>query len=136
MFLPKSDVFKDLRQEAINDISEIAHRESFEPGTRLFSKGDPANYFYILVEGSVRLTIGEKNHREYQVKNLGEIFGWSAVVGNDGYTAAAECVSAVTLLKIGKTDLEKVFDAHERSGRKFYMSLAKQLGQRLIDMHS
>jgi CRP-like cAMP-binding protein len=135
MFLPKSDVFKDFTQEAINEISEIAVQESHDKGTALFSKGDPAKYFYLLVEGSVGLIIGEENPKEYVVKNLGEAFGWSSVVGNETYTARAECLARTKLLKIEKTDLEKVFDEHERSGRKFYQSLAKALGQRLMDLH-
>jgi CRP-like cAMP-binding protein len=135
MFLPRSDIFKDLRQEAINDISEIAVEETYDRSATLFSAGDAANHFYILVKGSVLLTIGDTVPKEYVVHNLGETFGWSSVVGNECYTAAAKCLTPAKVLKINKTDLEKVFDAHERSGRKFYMSLARQLGQRLIDMH-
>lgn len=135
MFLPKSDVFKDLNHEAINEISEIAHEETYQQGTTLFSKNDPANHFYILVEGSVKLTIGEHNHKEYVVKNLGETFGWSSVVGNTSYTAQASCLVPTKLLKIHKSDLDRVFDAYEESGRRFYQRLAKALGRRLIDLH-
>jgi CRP-like cAMP-binding protein len=135
MFLTKTDIFKDLRQEAINDISEIAVEERYERGAALFLKDDPALHFFILVEGSVMLTIGEQKPKEYVVHNLGEAFGWSSVVGNDRYTAKAVCLTPTKLLKIDKNALERVFDAHERSGRKFYMSLARQLGQRLMDMH-
>ena len=135
MFLPKSNIFKDLRQEAINEISEVAVEESYDRGTTLFSAGDAANHFYILVNGSVLLTIGDNVPKEYVVHNLGETFGWSSVVGNQTYTAHAKCLTPAKILKIDKTALEKVFDAHERSGRKFYMRLARQLGQRLIDMH-
>lgn len=135
MFLPRSDVFKDLRQEAINEISEIATEENHDTGAAIFSGGDPARNFYILVQGQVKLSIGRNSHREYLVSNLGEAFGWSSVVGNDSYTASAECLSPTKVLKIDRERLERVFDAHERSGRKFYMSLAKQLGKRLIDMH-
>jgi CRP-like cAMP-binding protein len=135
MFLTKSDFFKDMRQEAINEISEIAVEELHDAGIRLFSPGDPANDFYLLMSGSVRISIGKANHKEYVVQNLGESFGWSSVVGNDTYTAEATCMAPTRLLKICKTDLEKVFENHERSGRKFYLTLARQLGQRLIDMH-
>jgi CRP-like cAMP-binding protein len=135
MFLTKSDFFKDMRQEAIHEISEIASEESHDTGVRLFSPGDPANDFYLLMDGSVRISIGTANHQEYVVKNLGEAFGWSSVVGNDRYTAEATCMAPTKLLKISKTDLERVFENHERSGRKFYLTLARQLGQRLIDMH-
>jgi CRP-like cAMP-binding protein len=135
MFLPKTDIFKELTQDAVNAISEIAVEESYDRGAVLFSSKDPANHFYILVKGSVQLSIGEESPKEYIVRNLGEAFGWSSVVGNDSYTAAAQCLVPSKVLKINKSDLEKVFDAHERSGRKFYRSLAKQLGQRLMDMH-
>lgn len=135
MFLLKSDIFKDLRREAVDEISEIAVEEIHGLGSKLFSAGDPADHFYILVDGSVQISVGLNNHREYVVGNLGEAFGWSSVVGNNTYTAEAMCMAPTKLLKIYKTDLERVFDNHERSGRKFYMSLARQLGQRLIDMH-
>jgi CRP-like cAMP-binding protein len=135
MFLQKSDIFKDLRQEAVNEISEVAIEATYDRGATLFASGDSADYFYILVNGSVQLSIGEENPKEYIVHNLGEAFGWSSVVGNDCYTASAQCLIPTKVLKISKTDLEKVFDAHERSGRKFYKGLAKQLGQRLMDMH-
>ncbi len=136
MFLPRSEIFKDLRQEAVNEISEIAKEENHDRGALLFAASDPAHHFYILVNGSVQLSLGQEKTREYIVHNLGEAFGWSAVVGNHTYTARAQCLVPTTVLKINKLQLEKVFDAHERSGRKFYMSLAKQLGQRLIDMHT
>jgi CRP-like cAMP-binding protein len=136
MFLLKSDIFKDLRQEAVHDISEIAIEEGHDPGSKLFSAGDPAEHFYILVEGRVRINIGKTNQKEYVVGNLGEAFGWSSLVGNKTYTADATCLAPTRLLKINKSDLEKVFDNHERSGRKFYMSLSRQLGQRLMDLHA
>ena len=135
MFLPKSEIFKDLRQEAINEISEIAVEESYNEGKTLFAAGDAATDFYILVQGRVQLSIGENRRSEYVVGNLGESFGWSSVVGNDAYTAEAHCLDPTKVLRIDKTELEKVFDAHERSGRKFYRTLARQLGQRLMDMH-
>ena len=135
MFLPKSDVFKDLRQEAVNEISEVAVEESWGEGAVLFSCGDPANYLYLLVEGRAKLGIGDETNTTYVVERLGEAFGWSSVVGRESYCASAECLAPTKVLKIDKTDLEKVFDAHERSGRKFYRSLAASLGQRLIDMH-
>lgn len=136
MFLLKSDIFKDMTLDAVNDISEIVVEESYDSGSPLFAAGDPADHFYILVEGKVQIAIGKTNRKEYVVRNLGEAFGWSSVVGNDTYTAEAMCLAPTKLLKIHKTDLEKVFDSHERSGRKFYMGLARQLGQRLMDMHS
>ncbi|MDQ7784180.1 MAG: cyclic nucleotide-binding domain-containing protein [Desulfomonilaceae bacterium] len=135
MFLPKIDVFKDLRQEAINEISEIAIEESYQKDAVLFSAGDPAEHFYILVEGNVELAVGDAASSRYAVNRIGESFGWSSVVGRSGYAARAQCVAPSRILKIRSSDLEKVFDAHARSGRVFYRRLAEALGQRWVDLH-
>jgi len=135
MFLPKTDMFKDLRQEAINDISEIAAEETHPKGTVLFSTGESATNFYLLVEGKIALTIGEGPSSHYTVNRIGESFGWSSVVGRGTYSATAECLAPTKVMKIDRAALERVFDAHARSGRVFYKGLAKAMGERWLDLH-
>lgn len=135
MFLPKSDVFKDLRQEAINDISEIAVQESYDTGTVLFSAGDPAQAFYILVEGRVGLSIGDAGTTHYTVNRIGESFGWSSVVGRSSYSSRAECMEPTKLMRIDNRELEGVFENHEYSGHQFFRRLAGALGERWIELH-
>ncbi len=136
MFIPRIDLFKDLRQEAINEISELATEETYEPGAILFTTGQPANDFFILVEGKVRIGIGHNAKVDYVVDRIGEAFGWSSVVGRDNYSSEAQCIEPTKCLRMSKEGMERIFDAHERSGRKFYRRLAAELGQRLIDMHT
>lgn len=129
MFLLKSDILAHLRQEAVHDISEIGIEEGRGSGSTEFSTGDPAYHLYVPVGGRVRINIGKTNRKEYVLGNLGEAFGLSVVVGNNiTYTADAICAAPTRLLKSDLSDLEKVFDNHERSGRKLYMSLARKLG--------
>ena len=135
MFLPHTKVFKDIRQEAIDDISKIAVEEIHEEGAALFSAGEPAKDFYILVEGTVGLAIGSEATSHYTVSQIGESFGWSSLVGRDCYSANAECLEPTKVIRIGSVELEKVFDAHARSGRVFYRRLAEALGQRWLDVH-
>ena len=133
MFVPKGDVFKDLRRETVDEISDIAIEESYDKGAVLFSRGDPANHFYILVNGSVRLRIGQQATIDYVVGNLGEAFGWSSVVDRECYTASAECLAPTKLMKINKDSLQLIFDRHPDSGTVFYKRLAQEIGTRLID---
>ena len=135
MFLPHTKVFKDIRQEAIDDISKIAVEEMHGKGTMLFSAGSQAKDFYILVDGTVGLTIGNEATAHYTVSEIGESFGWSSLVGRDFYSANAECLEPTKVIRIGSAELEKVFDAHARSGRVFYRRLAEALGQRWLDAH-
>lgn len=135
MFLPKSDIFKDLRQEAVSDISEAAVEETHGKGDMLFSAGDPATSFYILVEGKIGLRIGKGASSHYTVNRIGESFGWSSVVGRDCYSATAECLAPTKVMRIDRKDLERVFDAHARSGRVFFRGLAKSMGERWLEVH-
>jgi len=135
MFLPKTDMFKDLRQEAIHEISEIAAEETHPNGTVLFFSGEPATHFYLLVEGKVGLTIGDGPSSHYTLSRIGESFGWSSVVGRETYSATAECLAPSKVMKIDRLKLELVFDAHARSGRVFFRGLAKAMGERWIDLH-
>lgn len=135
MFLPQSQMFKDIRQETISEISEIAIEEQCEKGTTLFREGDPARYLYVLVEGKVLLTIDDAPTPHYVATKMGELFGWSSAVGRQFYSARAECLTKTTLMKVDRSDLERVFDEHPRSGKVFYKLLAEALGQRWIDLN-
>lgn len=134
MFLPKSDIFKDIRQEAIHEISEVAVEEKHEKGAVLFREGEPARYFYVLVEGKVLLTIEDAATPHYLADKIGELFGWSSAVGRKWYSATAECLAPTIVMKVDRSDLERVLDEHPRSGRVFYRLLAEALGQRWIDL--
>jgi CRP/FNR family cyclic AMP-dependent transcriptional regulator len=135
MFLPKTDIFKDIRQEAIAEITDAAVEETCDKGTVLFSAGDPVHNVFFLVEGAVELTIGNRATSHYTVNRIGELFGWSSVVGRDSYSAGATCLAPTKVIKIHRKSLESVFDAHARSGRVFYSRLAEAMGQRWLDMH-
>jgi len=135
MFLPKSYIFKDMRQEAINEISEIAFEEKHEKGAVLFREGGSATYLYVLVEGKVLMTIDDAATPHYVATKMGELFGWSSAVGRDFYSATAGCLAPTIVLKVDRVDLERVFDEHPRSGKVFYRLLAGSLGQRWIDLN-
>ncbi len=135
MFVSMGNMFKDMRQETISEISEIAYEESHEQGTVLFREGDAAKYLYVLVRGKVLLTIDDAATPHYAASEIGEFFGWSSAVGRSCYSARAECLTPTIVMKIDRVDLDRVFDEHPRSGRVFYRLLAEALGQRWVDLN-
>jgi CRP/FNR family cyclic AMP-dependent transcriptional regulator len=131
MFIQQADLFREVNQEAMNEISSIMVEQSYDQGTILFAEGDPANHFFILREGRVRLAIGKEAAIDYPV-SPGEAFGWSSLVGRDTYTAQAECETACKLVKIEKESLRRILEGHPESGMAFFRGLAGAIGQRLI----
>lgn len=132
MFVQEADLFKGLDQEFMNEVSKIMVEQSSGKGDVLFNEGDPAGNFYVLMEGRVRLSLGRGGEIEYTVSSPGEAFGWSSLVGRDVYTAQAECLTPCRLIKIGKENLNKIFEKHPESGMLFFRQLAGAIGQRLI----
>lgn len=132
MFIQQADLFREVNQETTIEISSIMVEQSYDEGTILFAEGDPANHFFILKEGRVRLAVGKEAAIDYPVSTPGEAFGWSSLVGRDTYTAQAECETECKLIKIEKESLQKVFERHPDSGMAFFKGLAGAIGQRLI----
>lgn len=132
MFLKEADLFMGLSQETMNEIAKIMVEESYDKGALLFSEGDPAQYFYVLEEGKVRLALGKEAKIDYTVSNPGEAFGWSALVDRQCYTAAAECESPTKVIKIEKDQLNKILEKQPGNGMMFFKRLAGAIGERLI----
>ncbi len=132
MFIQETDLFKEVSQEAMNEIATIMVEQSYDKGAILFAEGDPADYFFILKEGRVRLAVGREAEIDYPVSRPGEAFGWSSLVGREVYTAQVECEIPCKVIKIEKESLQEIFRKHPESGMFFFKRLAGAIGQRLI----
>jgi len=59
MLIDQGDLLWGMDFLFVNDFMAVSDKVHFEKGTVIFREGDKADYFYTLVEGRVRLTIGE-----------------------------------------------------------------------------
>jgi CRP-like cAMP-binding protein len=114
------------------DISETSsHRE----GEILFRENDPAKFFFILLNGCVKLSVGEAEKVVYRAKLNGEAFGWSSLIGGDVYSASAECLEATKLLKTDRDKLSRILEEDAENGIIFFKQLAATLGKRLLQTY-
>jgi CRP-like cAMP-binding protein len=136
MFIREAELFKGLSQAIMNEISNNVIEESYKEGDFIIKEGDSADHFYILQEGKIRLSVGEKGRITYMVSTSGDAFGWSSLVDRDAYTASAECIVPSKLIKIEKEKLNKIFEKDPASGLIFFKRLAEIVGQRLINCYN
>ena len=94
MYLKQKDIFWAMNKEFVKEVMDIAVTESHQQGEWLFHGGDPANAFYILLKGRVKLILGETGHVVYIVSNAGEAFGWSSLIDRGSFSASAGANSA------------------------------------------
>jgi CRP-like cAMP-binding protein len=112
--------FSLLNDSQLKAIAMIAEEESIPSGATILEEGEPAEYFYLLLEGSVDLfyTIKADYHPEQRrevpvgVINPGEPFGISALIEPHVLTSttrsAADCkvinVEALALRRLLEND--------------------------------
>jgi len=132
MYIQQSDLFWGMDRNFVKEVMEIAARESYQKGDFLFHEGDPANYFYILIKGRIKLTVGESGPVVYTVDNAGEAFGWSSLIGREEYSASGQCLEPTVLDNFQAGQIQKVIEKYPDQGLVFFKRLAELLGHRLL----
>ena len=132
MYLKQKDIFRSMNKSFVKKIMNVSMTESYEEGELLFQEGDPANQFYILLKGRIRLTLGETGQSIYIVSHAGEAFGWSSLIDRETYTASAECMTPVKLLRFDQEKVLELFEEDPANGLVFFKRLAGILGSRLL----
>jgi CRP-like cAMP-binding protein len=135
MYIDTAYLFEGMREKTREKILKTAVGESHALGDFLFHQDDPARDFYILTEGRVRISVGPQGRLAHVASDPGDIIGWSSLVGNNTYTASAECLGPVKVSKIEKSQLDKILLEDPVSGMTFFKHLAALIGRRLVDSY-
>ncbi|MSM39820.1 MAG: cyclic nucleotide-binding domain-containing protein [Geobacter sp.] len=92
--LKKSLLFSGLNDGNLGEVAEIATRRSIAKGETLFSEGEPANGFYLLASGGMKLCKISPDGREKVLHFVhpGETFAEAAFFGDGRYPAEARAI--------------------------------------------
>lgn len=107
-------------------LDRIGTLQSLERGRALFEDGDPAEYYYKVVSGTVRLFKFLVDGRR-QIAGFffpGDFFGWTV---SDSYAYAAEAVDSVTVLRFPRRAVEALVESHPATARRLISCLAADL---------
>ena len=135
MFIRQSDLLLGTSMDFVKKIMDISRMISHAQGDILFRENDAARYFYILLNGRVKLSVGEGGRVVYDVGKNGEAFGWSSLIGREVYSASAECVEPTKLLITDRKKLNQILEDDPANGIIFLKPLAATLGNRLIETY-
>ncbi len=135
MYIRQSDLLKGLSKDFLDQLKGVTEEESHKMGYILYREGERAKHLYTLIEGRVRITIGETGHTVYTVDRPEEVFGWTTLLGQKAYSASAECRGATKLLKISTEKLEKLIEKDQANGVVLFKNLAASLGSRLLETY-
>ncbi len=133
MYIKQSDLLLGTSMDFVKKFMDISRMVSHAKGDMLFHENDEARYFYILLNGHVKLSVGGGGQAVYSVAQNGEAFGWSSLIGRDVYSASAECVDPTTLLVTDRRELGKVLEEDPANGLIFLKQLAATLGNLFLE---
>ena len=135
MYIKMSDFFMYMGKNFTMEVLDIAERLSQKEDDLLFHEGDPAHHFYVLLKGSVKLSLGDTGPVVYMVHHPGEIIGWSGLIGRDVYTASGECREATDLLKFDRNNFLEILNKYPQNEALLFKRLAEMLGNRLLELY-
>ena len=136
MIIKQADLFHGLSHNFIKDLMAIATQVSFSEGEIVFHFAEPADHFYILIQGCVEIRLGQGGREVYTGSKLGELFGWSSLIGRKKFTASAVCTAPTSLLKVERRQFQHILEKDHFSSLMFFQQLARVLGNRLIQLYA
>ncbi len=131
----RSVVLKHLTEDDWQAILEAGELLSFVHGEIILREAAPNDSLYIIDDGQVRVVRNDRGTPiELARLDNGSVFGEMSIL--DGATASATIVAEsleVDLVRIDRSELERLLSTNVGLGMRFYRSIAETLSNRLRD---
>jgi CRP-like cAMP-binding protein len=122
-------VFDAVTVSALEEKLERATVVRFEQGRKIMREGQPGVTMYIVVEGTVSISIGDKTVEEL---GPGGVFGEMALVDQSPRTASATAATDCALLSINRDSLIALVKSDQSVG----MAMMRCVADRIRYMNS
>jgi GNAT superfamily N-acetyltransferase len=126
----KMTLFSGLNEEQSNRLAGICSIGKFRSGEKLFSKGEPANKMYIVIEGEVTITLNDTHQPVGQVLS-GEPVGEVSFLTGEHHSATAVAKQPILLAVLTKNNLAELIRLRPDIGLALFQNLALSLGRKL-----
>jgi len=124
LFLRGIDLFSDLPGEDLAQIALITEEAQRPAGAEIIREGEVGESIYIVVEGRVHVTKGDKPVAELSER---EVFGEMALLDPAPRSATVKALSDVTLLTIRREDFADIMAERHEIARGVIQVLTRRL---------
>jgi CRP-like cAMP-binding protein len=133
--LVSHEIFQMLRPEQVNAISSAAEEITLQSGDTVFRRGEPAEYFFAVLDGQVALRLEQAGGLSVLIDEAttGAVFGSCVCLQIDTYTLSAQCTAPTRLLKIKAATLKKLMDEDLVMGYAIQTMISRAYFTRYVD---
>ena len=125
--------FKDFDPHQQRLLADCAMEKSFEAGEIIFREGDPANRFYLVLEGKVILEsyVLDRGRVEIQTIEAGDVLGWSWLLPPYYWQFDARAVAPTKAIFFYATPLRDEAESDHEFGYELYKRISGVMLKRL-----
>ena len=130
-FLKKSLLFSGLKDDDLAELAAITVRRPFRKGEALFSEGDEATGFYLLLSGSLKLCRVSSDGREKVLHFVrpGETFAEAAFFGDGRYPAECRAMEGGETIYLPREGFMELMSRNPGFALNLVVSLSLMLRQ-------
>ena len=138
-WLRKAELFGTLDNSQLNTLLSQSQVEDFPQGKIIFRQGEPALYLYVLIGGSVELTVKAEEKIDFMTSKIereGAVFGSPALMEPFRYNVTAVCLKPSKVLVLNANHMKKAMEEDPKMGMEVMKKLASIYFKRLNDLRS
>ena len=131
--LKRCPFVRELNDEQLNKMAEIAHPEVFEVGESLSKQGRTQEKIYLIEDGlvGIYLELGPMSQRQLQAASNFEVVAWSAMIPPYRCMTTVKAIETTKVLAINGKELLDLCDMYPEIGYKVNRGLASVIAIRL-----
>ena len=133
--LLKQPFFINMEVDMVEKIAAYASIRDFFPNEEVINAGDPANEFYIIIEGEAEIDIVDSDNFSTPISILREsdLIGWSWFYYPFKWQFSAKASSELKVLVFDATAIKRLSYTDHKIGYEVMKRVAKVMAKRLKD---
>ncbi|HEX6535520.1 MAG TPA: cyclic nucleotide-binding domain-containing protein [Gemmatimonadaceae bacterium] len=126
-------IFRELSDEELAKVAELAVEKSYAAGEHIFHEGEPGNRLFVIVAGQVRISrqIPGAGEEALAVLDPGAMFGEMSVFDRSERSTDAIAHVATRLITIARPEFEMLLDFDRDLAQKVLWAVVRMLSARL-----
>ncbi len=138
-WLKKTELFEELKEHQLGALLQGATVRSYPEGETIFLQGEEANHLYLLIKGSVDLTVKSQEKLDLMTSKIekeGAVFGTASLMEPFHYNVSALCLKSSEVLILDAPLIRKEMKEDPEMGLAIMKKLAFIYFNRLNDLRA